>query len=172
MLFSIEPNVWLQLGLIVFILVMIGVLIESLYCVFKNFREDKLWAFVPLIVCLLSIPAPLMAGAKLKSYLFQYRLPMYTELVSRVQASNENYEGELTSVELKEDDNHLAYVVFAIKEEEVLYVEFVTGGGFPVKHTGYIYSQSGNIPDGSKINERWPKKKRWKISDNWYGFSG
>lgn len=113
-----------------------------------------------------------MLGGKVKIYLFDYRLPEYEKVVNRIKVSRVNYVGQLVPVLLEKDENHLAYKVLATREKGVLYVEFYTGRGFPVKHSGYIYSESQGVAQGAIVDQRWPEHKRWKLNDNWFGFSG
>jgi hypothetical protein len=65
----------------------------------------------------------------------------------------------------------LAYAVLAQKGTNGdLIVEFLTEGGFPVKHSGYLYVSSGVVKQDSMEDERWPirreERPRWfYISD-------
>jgi len=66
---------------------------------------------------------------------------------------------------------HLTYAVFAQKDTSGdLTVEFLTEGGFPVKHSGYLYISSGVVKPDSMEDEHWPfrheERPRWfYISD-------
>jgi hypothetical protein len=79
--------------------------------------------------------------------------------------------GEVISVPLVGAERDLGYGVLAERDPNgVLTVELLTGGGFPVKHSGYLYTSSGSVRPGSFFDERWPfktemKAKWFRISD-------
>ena len=73
---------------------------------------------------------------------------------------------KLVRVDLPNGYKHLAYSVLADKDtRDVLTVEFLTEGGFPVKHAGFLYRSDDNPLEWSHIN-RWPKVS--KIEPKWY----
>jgi hypothetical protein len=64
----------------------------------------------------------------------------------------------------------LAYAVFAQRKPNgSLFVEFLTEGGFPGKHSGYLYSSSDHLDD-SFIKSRWPII--WHLREHWFYVSG
>lgn len=78
---------------------------------------------------------------------------------------------EPQSITLSETDRDLAYSVLAQKDTNgVLMVEFLTGSGFPLMHSGYLYTSSGSVQPGSFFHSRWlltmqVKPKWFRITD-------
>jgi hypothetical protein len=58
----------------------------------------------------------------------------------------------------------LAWSTIAKTNSDGIIVAFMTGSGFPVKHSGYLYVASGNDENDADA-KRWPYKTR--ISNNW-----
>jgi hypothetical protein len=69
-----------------------------------------------------------------------------------------------------ETEARLVYRVFAEKDTNgVLMVEFDTESGFPVKHSGYLYSSSGTIEPGSQMDSRWTFRQ--EVKSRWFYIS-
>jgi len=168
-MFCAKKSGELQLVTMLLLPVIFGVLIASIISVFRNWSKDKFLSFIPLVACILSVILPLRAGTEIRNQLFEYRLPQYQRMISRIESESVEVGHELSNIQIKPTEEYLALNVYAIKEGESLYVEFLTGGGFPVKHSGYLYSQSGVIPVNSMIGKRWPSHR--KINEYWFRFS-
>jgi hypothetical protein len=66
-----------------------------------------------------------------------------------------------------ESEARLVYRVYAEKATNgILMVEFDTEAGFPVKHSGYLYSSSGQIESGSRMDSRWPIRE--EVRSGWF----
>ena len=168
-MFGVAMSADLQLVTMLLLPVILGVLIASIVSVFRNWSADKFLSFIPLAVWLFSVITPLPASKEMRKQLFNYRLPEYQSMISRIESEYFEISDELTNIQIMPTEKHLALNVFAIRENELLYVEFLTGGGFPVKHSGYMYSESGSIPVNSTIGKRWPSLI--KINGYWFRFS-
>ena len=69
-----------------------------------------------------------------------------------------------------ETERDLGYLVLAERDTNgVLTVELLTGGGFPLMHSGYLYSSSGGVKLGSFFDERWPLKT--EVRPKWFRIS-
>lgn len=167
-MFCVKMSPGLQLVTLLSLPAIIGVLIVSFFSIFRNWGKDKFLSFTPLMVCLLSIITPILVGKEVRKILFNYRLPEYQVMISRIESEYVGVDRELFTVQIKPTEKNLALNVYAIREDGSLYVEFLTGGGFPVKHVGYLYSQSGIIPANSVMGKRWPSYR--KINEYWYAF--
>jgi hypothetical protein len=74
----------------------------------------------------------------------------------------------LALVSLPGQYQHLAKAVLAERAGGVLTVEFIVGGGFPTKHSGYLYRSSGPL-EGWALAKRWPRQSH--IDQHWYRVS-
>ena len=78
----------------------------------------------------------------------------------------------LIGEEIPEKYRHLAYSIFAEKLKDVLRIEFFWGGGFPVKHTAYVYLSNGKPPDKETDHHTdWYWYHCERINDYWFRVS-
>ena len=98
---------------------------------------------------------------------FEQRFPRYQALVAKMESGAVPVAAEGQSVALSESDRDLAYSVLAQKDTNgLLTVEFLTGSGFPLVHSGYLYSLSGTVQPGSFFHSRWPL--RTQVRPKWF----
>lgn len=130
----------------------------------------RLLALLPLAVCLGSCAGSTMVGQAVREAQFASHLPRYEALVERIRAANVLVSGKVVSVPLAETERDLGYSVLAEQDANgILMVELLTGGGFPVKHSGFLYSSSGSIKPWSFFDERWPSKT--EVRPKWFRIS-
>lgn len=130
----------------------------------------RLLALLPLAICLGSCAGSTMVGQAVRKARFEKQLPRYEALVERIRAGNVLVSGKVVSVSLAETERDLGYSVLAERDANgALTVELLTGGGFPVKHSGFLYSSSGSIKPGSFFDERWPIKT--EVRSKWFRIS-
>ena len=93
-------------------------------------------------------------------------MPRYAALVQKMEAGQIVVSNTPTRVVLSAKDADLAYAVWAAKSTNgILTVTFVVGGSFPVKHWGYLYCSSGEVPPG------WWEDNDWMgmpLHDKWF----
>ena len=100
---------------------------------------------------------------------FKFEKSQYEKVVSLMRNGDIGIGHDLERVEVPSAYRHLAYTVIADEEPNgVLTAEFLTGGGFPVKHSGYLY-RSDDEPRKWKHISRWPRLR--KIESRWYRIS-
>ena len=161
-LFSMVPNVFLQFALFFALIAWIAVTLKSVWFIFRGWKEHKLKVFIPLVVCIV-VFAVSWDLARFGEYLyFEYKLPKFEAVIQGVR-----------TLDIKAGDHRIipktgcARFVMAEKlEDGKLQIEFVIGGGFPVKHSGYLYVESGHIDETSFLAERWPK--RYEKRNHWF----
>jgi len=168
--FATAQNVWTQiLGMLGLGLYLLALGFAVLFA-WTERKELRLLAVIPLAVCLGSCAATAVVGRSARTAQFEKRLPRYEALVERIRAGDALVSGRVISVPLVETERDLGYAVMAQRDADgVLTVELLTGGGFPVKHSGYLYSSSGSVKSGSFFDERWPFKTA--VKQNWFRIS-
>ena len=109
-------------------------------------------------------------GRTVHQALFAWALPSYEQVVGEIQAGRIVVTEKFDRIPEAEARARLAYAVFAQRQPDgTLLVEFLTESGFPVKHSGYLYSSSGTIEKGASIDSRWPIKR--KVREHWFYIS-
>jgi hypothetical protein len=169
--FASSQNLWTQLlGMLGFGGFLLALMLSLLFAWTKR-KQLRLLALAPLLLCLGSCVATTAVGRGARRAQFERDFPRYVALVERIQADNMLASGKVVSVPLSEADRELVYSLLAERNTNgVLSIELLTGGGFPVKHSGYLYTSSGAIQPGSFFDSRWPfktevKPKWFRISD-------
>lgn len=150
-------------------LFLLGALVTSVVRVFADWRQHRWRAFVPFAVCLFAVVAAVAAIRTARRMIFAWSLPSYEAVVRQMEAGSIPVPDKLTPIPEAQHQARLAWAVLAQKGSDgTLTVEFLTESGFPVKHSGYLYSSSGSL-DASEAR-RWPirheEKPKWfYISD-------
>jgi len=156
-----------MLGLLAWLLAfLIGIL-----CWRRDWRQVRYCALIAPLLCLGSCAGVTGIGTAVRRSQFERQLPRYQALVDQMEAGSIPVSLSSRAIALPESDRDLAYGVLAQKDTNGLVtVEFMTGCGFPVIHSGYLYVSSGAVQPGSVFDSRWPvktpiKQKWFRISD-------
>lgn len=153
-----------------FLLFLIAILI-GIICIFVDWRERKWKALLPLATCFLSPFIASKIANPIREAIFTKCLPSYEAVVHQMESGEILVSTNLSKIPEAVPKARMAYAVFAQKDTNgVLTVEFWTEGGFPVLHSGYLYSSSGVVNPGSEAGLRWPirvqERPKWfYISD-------
>lgn len=151
----------LDLGLLVFGFI-------SFIRLFTDWRRERWRVVIPFATCVLAVALAPEVGAAIRRVTFQHSLPHYESIIRQMESGTIPVTQELRRLEQAEDGS--AYSVLAQRGTNgVLTVEFLTGGRFPVKHSGYLYCSSGFIEPGSAADSRWRKKR--EVRPLWYRIS-
>lgn len=151
----------LDLGLLVFGFI-------SFIRLFTHWRRERWRVVIPFATCVLAVALAPEVGATIRRVAFQHSLPHYESIIRQMESGTIPVTQELRRIEQAEGGS--AYSVLAQRSTNgVLTVEFLTGGGFPVKHSGYLYCSSGFIEPGSAADSRWRKKR--EVRPLWYRIS-
>lgn len=169
-LFAYRPSCFFQFGVMLLGLLSIALVLATLIRVPFLWGKHRAKAFVPFVVAVIFLglaASSVILGGQLRLFVFRRRLPAYQEIVRQMEAGQITLtENRLSPVELPPDYNHLAQVVLAECDPNgVVTAEFIVGGGFPVKHSGFLYRSDGHP-------ERWRQCDRWRgylpVEENWY----
>jgi hypothetical protein len=172
LLFAIKPKANVQLlgGLICLILLFL--LLISFVVGICFFRRDKFHAFIPTLICSVGLPASIFIGSYLgvsiRDWQFRKNLPRYTEVVNLIEKGEIKATSSDPRIQLPNQYADLSWVTFAKTNNGSWIVEFNIGGGFPVKHSGYLYVSTGKIDDPETL-ERWPYRSQ--VNSNWFRVS-
>lgn len=166
-LFSHRTDLWqlLTLPLIPCFLVAI---ITSVVCIFSQWRQCRWRSVLPFAFCVLSVFVSIVLVYLIREAMLVWSFPSYEAVVRQMESGSIPVGTKLSRIPQAEPMARLAYRVFAQKDTNgVLTVEFWTEGGFPVKHSGYLYVSSGVIETGA----RWRWTMRHKVRSKWFYFS-
>ncbi|MBN1392994.1 MAG: hypothetical protein JW947_09360 [Sedimentisphaerales bacterium] len=168
--FGYRPDIVSQIGGMLGSVYLLVMLVVSFIAIFKFWEKSSLFSIIPFVILLLCFkagPMSLKAGHNKREKVFVERLPQYEEAVhvmgGKISGEPVFFKGE----EVPETYRHLAYWIHAEKEEgNVLVVTFFWGGGFPVKHSAFVYRSDGWLPPkGTDFSREWPFAER--INSNW-----
>jgi len=172
--FAAKPNTDLQLIGMAITLATIALLLISFISGIIFIRRDKIRALVPFGICLLGFPTSIIVGSYLGNWVrdwrFQKNLARYNEVVRLVEKA-EIKTGLLSSrIDLPPQYSDLAIIALGkTNSTGNATIEFIIGGGFPVKHSGYLYIWNGKVESDPDAQRRWPYRSQ--IDSNWFRIS-
>ena len=98
---------------------------------------------------------------------FERKLLVFESILSRLRADPSDIPASGVEIPVPDSAKGDVRFIFASRPtEETLAVEFLTGGGFPVKHRGFFFLSAGQIEDYPRLASRWPRHTRMR--DNWF----
>jgi hypothetical protein len=143
----------------------------SLFFAWTERKVLRVLALLPLLLCLGSCVVTTAIERSARQARFEGDFRRYAALVEKIQGDSTLTPGNVVSVPVSGSDRDLIFGLLAERSTNgALSVEMLTGGGFPVKHSGYLYTSSGSVQPGSFFDLRWPfktevKPKWFRISD-------
>lgn len=150
------------------------ILINMVYCGIYGFRNRRKLRYAAVTPFALSAgvffmaPSLTSAGVHIRDIAFVSNIEKYDKFINEMKTGDIQIGERITKIYIPRKYSDLAQVVFAKKNETgEITAEFIIGGGFPVKHSGYLYSSSGIIDEETR--ERWPR--RIKVEERWYRIS-
>lgn len=166
--FAVRPSPVTQLLSMLLSLGLLIVSFISLVRVFTHWGRERWRSVTPLVACVLVVVLAPEIGAAIRRVTLRQALPSYESIIRQIESGAIPVTTELRHIPQLESGS--TYAVLAQRSTNgVLTVEFLTGRGFPVKHSGYLYCSSGSIEPGSLVDSRWPKKREMKPL--WYRIS-
>lgn len=165
--FIAHKSGWLQLAAMLVSLPYMACFFYSVFEMFRGWRSHKTRALIPLAACVGAWFGAFTVGAFAQRQLFLLNLPKYQAIVSSVDVESLPLGEKAESLALNSEAQKLVYVANAERTQDgALLVELLTEGGFPVKHSGYVFSSSGNLPAESIIRKRWPHIR--EVQPKWF----
>jgi hypothetical protein len=167
--FAARPSVEAQTVLMILTFGFFFVGIISFVRALTQWRKGRFRAVAPLAGCILIVAVAPMAASAVRRSVFHQSLARYESVIRRIESGEIQLTNQLRNISPSESG--LSHSVLAQREANgVFTVEFLSGSGFPVKHSGVLYCSSGFIEPGSVTASRWPKKvemkPRWfRVSD-------
>ena len=97
----------------------------------------------------------------------QSKLSFFETVISDLRSSATPIPLTIAKIPVPENSRDMAYSILAQRSsDERLAVEFLTRGGFPLKHGGFLFLSSGSIEDYPSMASRWPRHTQ--LRNNWF----
>jgi len=168
--FVVQMGGILQLPIMLLVLVYPILGLAALVKAGMSWRKQQWPVLLPVGILAAGLVAVLPSGwlgHKICDAIFWHNLPKYRQVVERVQFGEILVTNRIQRLDLPRSQRPRCYLVFATREPDgETSVEFLIGGGFPVKHTGYMYYSGDKVEKGSDVRSRWPRGT--KMTDHWY----
>jgi len=132
-----------------------------------RWRKERWLSIVPTTSCALAVLLAPEVRVPLENLMFTRSFPHYESIIRQMESGSIAVSADLRRI--PQAERFPTYRVLAQQTNGVLSVEFLTGSGFPVKHSGYLYCSSGTIERGSLMDSRWPK--RVEVKPFWFRVS-
>lgn len=149
------------------------IIVISLIGIFVFWEDYGSKATIPFVIGILSLFVVVESGKvghKIRLNVFNKRLPQYEDAVQMVENTITNEYLRWSGERIPKEFRHLAYLISARRKKDVLIVNFLWGGGFPVKHTAFVYISDGRLPGkGTDFRKDWPHCTR--INEHWFKVS-
>jgi hypothetical protein len=149
----------LPLGGVFFLAILV-----SMVCVFTEWRRRRWRSMLPFVVCVTAFFLERELVRVAHDILFAWSLPSYEAVVNQMESGRIPVSVGFSRIPQAEPQARLVWRVYAEKGPNgALMVEFDTERGFPVLHGGLLYSSSGAIEPGSRMDSRWPRRRQTRI---------
>jgi hypothetical protein len=149
----------------------LAALVVSVVYIFSEWRMRRWLSLLPFFICVFSVVLSSALVQMIRHIIFVRSLPGYEAVVQQMKSGSIPVSTNLDLIPQARAEAPSAYAVFAREDTNGdLMVEFLMEAGFPVKHSGYLYSSSGIVAPGSPEDLRWPirgeERPKWfYISD-------
>jgi hypothetical protein len=132
-----------------------------------RWKEERWRCLIPWAAVGLAMVLAPEAGIWIRNRRFLQVLPHYESILREMDSGRIPVTSELGRIPGAEGP--FAEAVLAQRTQDGLHVEFLSGGGFPLKHHGYLYLSTGLIEPKSPVGKRWPN--RYELRPRWYRIS-
>ena len=155
--FLIKANVWTQL---LSMLLLLATFVAWMFLLGALFRrqsaQQRFYKVAVLFAAPLYIFISTPIAISIDNFLFARSLWRYQNIVDQTKSGAIKLQND--RIELPSQDRDLAYRVWVDKKKNVWTITFLVGGGFPVKHRGYIYKSDDKWTNADWRN--WSSYKR------------
>jgi len=160
----------LQLPLMLMVIAYPIALVAALAWPIQYWKKNGWNSFAPLAILIvggiLLIPS-YWTGHKLRDSIFWRHLPKYQAVVGRITDGTIPITNSFEVLQLSRSEAPRSYRVFVYRQtNDILAVVFLTGGAFPVKHSGYMYYSGDRVEKTSAARRAWPRGDM--ITNHWY----
>jgi hypothetical protein len=145
------------------------VIVLSFVWIFMDWHRVGWLSLLPFFISVLSLVGSFALALRIREQIFEWSLPSYEAVVQQMQSgrilvmTNEYPRSIPEAV----PQARMAHSVAACRNTNgVLTVEIITEGGFPVSHSGYLFSSSGAIVPGSAADKFY--RARRQVRPQWF----
>jgi len=168
---SVSFAVWktpeVQLATMPLFFAYVAAAIASLVLLMRKWRRIGWRAAIPLLACIAAWHGARIARDAAGDALFARNLPVYESVVMRPEVQALAPGAELQELPLRDAERaDLWWAAAERTPDGTLLVELLNGRGFPVKHSGFLYSSSGRIPTDSRMAGHW--SYRCTMRPHWF----
>ncbi len=169
--FCIAANAWMQLASMAMFLALLVLCGVNFVLMFMEWKTLGKKAVIPLLVGVIAVPIPFLVASEVKPMVFEHYRPDYEAFIDKIERNEIEVDAE-PRVLLWPREGRVgnAHYVLAQRTADGLFVEFLTESGFPAKHSGFLYSETGKVGKESFFDLRWPRRK--EIKPHWFRISG
>jgi len=127
--FGVRPSNLKGLLLLPGSLIFVAVLLWGLVIVITRWKTSHIRAVIPLVACLLMLPAERLVGRCIRTELFNWNFPVYEAVVRKIDTGAIPLANGREEISATYFDHNLAYAIWAERDSnQVLTVEFLWGG--------------------------------------------
>ncbi len=167
--FAVHTTPEMQLASGALFLAYLSAIVASVVVLARGWRRSGWRAATPLVLCVAVWFAARAATGLAGDLVFARDLPMLEKIVTRPDVQGLAPGSDLT---LTLTDSEKTVVWWAAAERTAngtLVVELLNGRGFPLKHSGYLYTSTAQVPLDSRMILHWPYRGSMKF--NWSSIS-
>ena len=151
-------------------IVFVGAIAASVVALVREWRTLSWVAALPLAACLAAVPVSSIAGDAARAMQFAMALPDYEKVVARQDVQALQPGARIESLDLSPSERSgIDWAGAQRTPGGMLVVEFATGSGFPVKHSGYVYTSTETVTGGLATQKTWPYQS--PVRAHWYEVS-
>jgi hypothetical protein len=169
------PTFLCVIGAFVGAFVLLVISVTSLIVAAKQWKVSFLSWMGPVALCagfILIIPADLWIGGKCADWRFKGNLQTYALLVDDIRSGKVAAPKTLSIIEMKVLPSGVESIQAARESDGSVLVLFLTGTGFPLHHSGYIFNGSGtNLECNAQFNTFSNRANLKETTGGWYYFS-
>jgi hypothetical protein len=150
---------------------MLVAIVLSFVWIFMDWSRVRWRSALPFLICVLSLIGSFELALRIREQIFEWSLPSYEAIVQQMQSGKilvpTNKLPRSVSIPDTLPQPRLAQSIGACRDTNgVLMVEIMTEGGFPVSHSGYLFSSSGWIAPGSEADGFY--RARRQVRPQWF----
>jgi hypothetical protein len=172
-LFAVRSTSGRQLGSMMFFLALLALGLVAVALGVTDWRVTRWRALRPLGLVLTALClwyGSLLAGGEIREQRFERSRPGYEAVVEHFARGALPLDRHIPPELLPPEVRDCCYRVSGWRDKAgTLAVEFLTDGGWPARHSGYLYYAGDTLRANSAVAERWRRGTR--LEPHWYWVS-